>query len=267
MAAVNLIFLLDLSGSMTMDGRLNQLNMAIPDVLMELNKKLVGIEAEVSVRVIGFNETAEYVFGSVERGEDINTVINKWQDMSADSVTRTDLAIDKAIESMHARYLVVNGNTDGIIAAPVVILFTDGNTADINKYRASIEALKNTRRRRSGREGILRIAVGVANANIKELEEFASVWPTVTGKDSEGKLIIEDKRQVYFAETAEQIGGILTQLTVSSVIVSSTNSITHEEQDVQPINLDMTSGPNDVFPVTSSVPVSSITPTDMGDFK
>ncbi|MCR5629708.1 vWA domain-containing protein [Eubacterium sp.] len=248
MASTNLFFLLDLSGSMTMNGRLNQINDAIPDVLGAVQKKVAQLEVSASVRIIYFNSSSDYIMGSAEKGVDLTTAISQWKDVSAGSSTRTGLAIEKVIEAMHTRYLLVDGDMDSVINAPVVILFTDGECNDSFKpeFKEKINELKSKRRTKSGKETILRIAIGVNDANKEELEEFASVWPTVVGYDSEGNPKVEDKKQVYMIDDAEDITDLLSNLTVSSVVSTSTPPVEDENGNEKPAPINITKSFDDI---------------------
>ena len=52
-------------------GRLAQLNKAMPDVLETLKEEADKIEDDVSIRIIGYNDCADYLYGSVEKGATI----------------------------------------------------------------------------------------------------------------------------------------------------------------------------------------------------
>ena len=132
---LNLILLLDNSYSMY-NGRIAQLNSAIPTLKSSLMKIADDYCVNLKVRIIAFSDEAVWKVGSVEQGQDISTVV--WKDLDVVGGTSTPKAIREANKALRKQYLGAHA------LRPVVILVTDGycNPDEHNDYVAAIAEMK-----------------------------------------------------------------------------------------------------------------------------
>ena len=200
---LNLILLLDNSYSM-FQGRITQLNNAIPVLKNELIKLADDECVDLKLRVIAFSDEAEWKVGSAVQGVDIKDVI--WQDLDVVGGTSTPKAIYEAVKSLKKENLGAHA------LRPVVVLVTDGycNPGERNEYLKAIDTLKKCLAGSTGKEKVTRIAIGVEDYNKSELIEFAS----------EG--IISDLQQplVFEIDKASDLGKVINWVTVTSLYSS-----------------------------------------------
>lgn len=208
---LNLILLLDNSYSMY-NGRIAQLNSAIPTLKNSLMKVADDECVDLKVRIIAFSDEAVWKVGSVEQGQDISTVV--WKDLDVVGGTSTPKAIREANKALRKQYLGAHA------LRPVVILVTDGycNPDEHNDYVAAIAEMKKRLAGNTGKEKVTRIAIGVEDYNRDELIEFAS----------EG--IISDQQQplVFEIDKATDLGKVINWVTVTSMV----SSITDGDDDI-----------------------------------
>lgn len=212
---LNLILLIDNSYSMY-NGRIAQLNSAIPTLKKSLMKIAEDNCVDLKVRIIAFSDEAVWKVGSVEQGEDIANVV--WQDLDVVGGTSTPKAIKEANKALRKQYLGAHA------LRPVVILVTDGycNPGEHNDYVAAIDEMKKRLAGNTKKEKVTRIAIGVEDYNRDELIEFAS----------EG--IISDQYQplVFEIDKATELGKIINWVTVTSMISSITDDDTLDLGDI-----------------------------------
>lgn len=209
---LNIIFLLDTSGSMTGE-RITQLNCAMQDAMLALKNAAMKEEVDLRIRVIEFNNFAQWIMGSAEEGLDIEAAESAWSDLSAKNAgTNTADAILRACEAMHTKYLGTSNYH------PIVILVTDGGSDDRSETIAAINKLKSSLRSASdpAKEKIQRIALGVIQANQAELEDFASIGDI---EHSDGTRE-EDVPLVFNVDNVAELSGLLKSITVSSIVSS-----------------------------------------------
>lgn len=208
---LNLILLLDNSYSMV-NGRIAQLNSAIPTLKNSLMKVAEDECVDLKVRIIAFSDEAVWKVGTIEQGEDIASVT--WQDLDVAGGTSTPKAIREANKALRKRYLGAHA------LRPVVILVTDGNCnlGEHKDYLEAIEEMKKSLAGNTGKEKVTRIAIGVEGYNRNELEEFASVG------------IIADRQQplIFEVDKATDLGKVINWVTVTSMV----SSITDEDEDI-----------------------------------
>ena len=204
---LNIVFLLDTSGSMTYEGghRINQLNTAMRLVLDQLREFSAEEEICLYVRIIAFNSAASWVMGSTEKGVEINEACNSWVDLSAGGATDTAGAIRLARTAMRTAYMGTNNYH------PVVILITDGESNDPQETRKAIEELREAL---SGgnpnkKDKVWRFAIGVEGYNERELVDFA-----MTGN-------LEDE----FGNTIENVPMVL-RIENATALVRAVRSVT-----------------------------------------
>ena len=208
---LNLILLLDNSYSMC-NGRITQLNNAIPTLKNSLMKVADDECVDLKVRIIAFSDDAVWKVGSVEKGEDVASIV--WKDLDVVGGTSTPKAIREANKSLRKQYMGARA------LRPVVILMTDGycNRDEHADYLKAIEEMKKRLAGNTGKEIVTRIAIGVEDYRRDELVEFAS----------EG--IISGVRQplVFEIDKATDLGKVINWVTVMSM----TSSITYSDEEV-----------------------------------
>ncbi len=203
---LNLILLLDNSYSMY-NGRITQLNNAIPTLKNSLMKVADDECVDLKVRIIAFSDDAVWKVGSVEKGEDVASIV--WKDLDVVGGTSTPKAIREANKSLRKQYMGAHA------LRPVVILVTDGycNPGEHADYLKAIEEMKKRLAGNTGKEKVTRIAIGVEDYRRDELVEFAS----------EG--IISDVQQplVFEIDKATDLGKVINWVTVTSMVSSITD--------------------------------------------
>ena len=197
---LNLILLLDNSYSMV-NGRITQLNNAIPVLKNSLTQLADDEAVDLNVRIISFSNDAVWEVGSVEQGVDVREV--KWKDLNVIGGTSTPKAIREANKALRTAYLGKRA------LRPVVILLTDGycNPGERTDYLDAIEEMKKKLSGKSGKEKVTRIAVGVEGYNRDELVEFAS------------KGIVSDQEQplVFEVDKATDLGKVINWVATTSL--------------------------------------------------
>ena len=221
---LNLILLID--NSYSMDGaRITQVNSTMP----VLNSKLIELadkyKVELMMRVIAFSDEAVWVVGSVDKGENVNSVV--WPNLDVVGGTSTPKAIYEANKCLRASYLIPDSSKDdregNRVLPPVVILITDGycNPGEHSAYLDAIDEMKKRLAGNTGKEKVIRIAVGVVDYNRDELVEFATSG------------IYKDVKQpfVFEVDSAEKLGEVI-QWVVPTSIIASISSINPDNAGV-----------------------------------
>lgn len=210
-SCMNLVFLLDTSGSMNFNGgqRINQLNTAMPIALSAARDTAAEKEVELFVRIIAFNNRASWVMGSAERGMPIEDACNNWKDLSAAGGTDTAAAIHLACTAMHTRYMGTRNYH------PVVILVTD---ADSNDRAITQQAIEEMRNALSGgnpakKDKVWRFAIGVEDYNEAELLDFAMLG---TKEDDFGNEL-PNEPMVFKVDNVADLAKVLKNVTESSL--------------------------------------------------
>lgn len=226
---LNVIFLLDTSGSMEAQ-RMAQLNNGMSVSLSAIQEEAEANEIALSVRVVEFNNNAEWIIGKTEEGEDIDDAVNLWTDLTTKyASTNTAAAIRLAKECMHTKYLGERAYS------PLVILVTDGVSDDPAETKVATEELRNSLKSKSdpNKDKITRIAVGVVGANQAELEMFASIGTIVDDNGTH-----ENVPLVFNVNNVKNLANLLKNVTKSSVVSSITgkgagNIIVENKEDDQ----------------------------------
>ncbi len=203
---LNLILLLDNSYSMV-NGRIAQLNHAIPTLKNTLMKMAEDECVDIKLRIIAFSDEAVWKVGTVEKGEEIGAVV--WQDLDVVGGTSTPKAIREANKALRKQYLGAHA------LHPVVILITDGycNPGEHGDYLDAIGEMKQKLSGNTGKEKVTRVAIGVEDYNRDELVEFASVG------------LIADQQQplIFEVDKAMDLGSVINWVAVSSMYSSITD--------------------------------------------
>ena len=218
---LNLTYLLDASGSM-FGQPINQLNTAMAESVQVAEETAKEKEVELRMRVVKFNNGAEWIYGGESSGE---SHID-WKPIDADGGTDTAEAIDLASSIMHRKYL---GERN---FKPVVILITDGCSNDRDDTRKAVDKLKTSLKSSTNpnKDKIIRIAIGVKGADQEELNYFASIGNI----EREDGHVDENVPLVFDVENIATLKSLLKGITVSS-IASSVNNGAGEDNTETPI--------------------------------
>lgn len=121
---LHFIWIADCSGSMSTDGKIQALNMAIREAIPHMQKVAdENPNAQVLVRAIEFSNGAQWHISQPTPVEDF-----KWTDLTAEGVTDMGKAL-----SMVAEQLKIPPMTDRALP-PVLVLISDGQpTDDLNR--------------------------------------------------------------------------------------------------------------------------------------
>ena len=201
----NIVFLLDASGSMSGE-RISQLNYAMQETLNELVKESTKSEMDIFVRIIKFNSDLEWVVGDECKGVLVDDAVKAWKDLVATGGTNTAGAIEESLKAFKAKYYGYRNKK------PVVILVTDGESNDAKETKRAVDKLKVAMSGNTGKEKIVRIAIGVEDHNEDELNYFASKGDIIddTGERKNAPL-------VFGVSSASAISRVIKNVAVSSL--------------------------------------------------
>lgn len=202
---LNLILLIDNSYSMN-GKRISQVNQSLPVLKDNLIDVANQENVDLKIRIIAFSDEAIWKVGTIERGEDINSVV--WEELNVVGETATASAIREANKALKKAYLGSHA------LRPVVVLITDGYcTEDHSEYLAAIKELKERLSGKSGKEKVMRVAIGVEGFKRDELVEFAS----------EGFVMDEMQPLVFPVDEPEKLSKVINWVTVTSILSSITD--------------------------------------------
>ena len=201
----NIVFLLDASGSMSGE-RISQLNYAMHETLNELVKEGLKSETDIFVRIIKFNSDLEWVVGDETQGILVDDAVKAWKDLTATGGTDTAGAIEESLKSFKTKYFGYRNKK------PIIILVTDGESNDPKETKKAVDKLKVAMSGNTGKEKIVRIAVGVEDYNPDELDYFASKGTIV---DDNGTR--ENVPLVFGVSSASAIATVIKNVAVSSL--------------------------------------------------
>lgn len=201
----NILFLLDASGSMSGE-RISQLNYAMQETLNVLVEEGLKSETEIFVRVIKFNSGLDWVIGDETKGVLVDDAVRMWKDLEAAGGTDTAGAIDESLKAFKTEYFGYKNKK------PIVILVTDGESNDPQETKRSVDKLKTAMSGNTGKEKIVRIAVGVEDHNETELNYFASKGKII---DDAGER--DNVPLVFGVSDATAIAKVIKNVAVSSL--------------------------------------------------
>lgn len=225
---INLIFLLDTSGSMS-GKRINEVNAVmsdLTDLIQEIEKSYF---VQVRLRTIQFNSVANWVLGDVEHyvcnyqfysyAHAIESQV--WIPLIAGGATATAEAIALAGAALHNDFypspLLPYYEYDRLsYHPPIIILVTDGLSNDPNHTSEELERLKHSVPLKY-EDRIMRIAIGIGGANLDELKQFASVGEIEHGDGT----ISEKTNLVIYLQDEEELLAKTLQSVIQSALFSS----------------------------------------------
>jgi uncharacterized protein YegL len=154
---LHFIWILDVSGSMSNDGKIQALNHAICEAIPHMKEEAAKhCEAQLFVRAITFSSGAQWHISQPTRIEDF-----KWEDTSANGVTDMGKALSMVAEQLKMPPMPERG------FRPVLVLISDGQPTD--DYKTGLNALFSER---WGRKAS-RVAIAIGkDANYDVLQQF-----------------------------------------------------------------------------------------------
>lgn len=129
---MHFIWIVDCSGSMDMDGKIQALNTAVKESLPEMkNAAEANPHAEMLVRTVAFSSGARWHDAQPTRVHDF-----QWRDLPAGGVTDMGEAFQLVADELNVERLGDRGYP------PVLVLISDGQPTD--DYRSGLNALMST---------------------------------------------------------------------------------------------------------------------------
>jgi uncharacterized protein YegL len=185
------MWIVDVSGSMSVDGKIQSLNQAIKDAIPAMRDVADHNPfAEVFVRAVRFSSGAQWLVATPTPVRDF-----QWKDLSADGVTDMGAALGLVADSLSVEQMGERGYP------PVLVLVSDGQPTD--DYKSGIAKVMATN---WGRKAVrLAIAIG-ADADHAALSAFVG----------------DVERPVLKADNAESLTQYIKW--VSTIVVQSVSS-------------------------------------------
>jgi uncharacterized protein YegL len=154
---LHFIWILDCSGSMSVDGKIQQLNVAIHDALPHMRKVAdENPNAKVLIRVLTFSNGARWHVATPTPLEDF-----KWTNIEADGVTDLGQGLVMVAEQLRIPPM------ESRALPPVLVLISDGQPTD--DYKSGLKAIKE---QDWGKKAV-RIAIATGDdADIDVLAQF-----------------------------------------------------------------------------------------------
>jgi len=126
-------FVIDRSGSMSIDGRMNSVNHAIREAIPVL-KGVGGSDADLKIAVLTFSIGAEWMYSEPQDIESFT-----WNDVEPDGYTDFGAACNELCDKLSRKQFM---NSQAGYKKPVIILLTDGEPTDDHVWPAALERLK-----------------------------------------------------------------------------------------------------------------------------
>ena len=115
--ALPIILLLDVSGSMSHDGKIEHLNEAVLDMLTEFNKEMTSSERIYKVAIVAFGTGAKVI----EAFDNPGNILKRYQNLQADGWTYLGAALVEAKKMVENRDIIPSH-----WYCPAVVLLSDG---------------------------------------------------------------------------------------------------------------------------------------------
>lgn len=181
-----MIWLLDTSGSMNADGKIQSLNVAIHETIPHLRSAaLANPNVEVLVRAIAFSSGARW---HIEQPTPVADL--RWNDVTAAGHTDLGLALKLVAEAMKSPPMPERA------VSPALILVTDGYHTNETDFEEGMTALMNER---WGRQAVRKaIAIG-RDVDIPALKRFQ-------GDDAEPLQVEDSSRLIQAIRWTSRVG-------------------------------------------------------------
>jgi len=185
-------FVIDRSGSMSVDGKMNSVNNAMREAIPIL-RGIGGSDADVKIAVLTFSDGAEWMYNDLITVDEDFT----WNDIIADGYTDFGSACNALYEKLSREEFLKSqaGNKP-----PVIILLSDGEPTDEDAWPKALQRLKTNKW-----FGIsYKIALAVDSADEEVLAKFVG--------NPEG---------VYKIDNTQKLKKIIKEVAVKSVATVS----------------------------------------------
>ena len=201
-------FVVDRSGSMSIDGKMNSVNHAIREAIPVL-KGIGGSDAEIKIAVLTFSIGAEWMYSEPQ---DIETFT--WNDIEPDGYTDFGAACNELCDKLSRKEFM---KSQSGYKKPVIILLTDGEPTDDEVWPDALKRLKTNRWFQLS----IKIALAVDSADDDVLGNFVG--------SSEGVYRIND-------ENPQKLKKIIKAVAVKSTEIGSRSmpidiNVTAENRD------------------------------------
>lgn len=183
------ILLLDTSGSMSENSKIDVMNSAVRDMLKNF-KRFSNTVASISVAIITFGGTSAKVHLPITAMEELN--LDAFQDMTANGSTPMGDAITKAKEIIEDKEQIPSR-----AYRPTVVLVSDGMPND--RWQQPLQQFSGEGRSAKCYRMAMGIGVGQSGTAYQVLKEFAT-----------------DPEQVFGAEDAAEISKFFQYVTMST---------------------------------------------------
>jgi uncharacterized protein YegL len=167
---LHFFWIVDTSGSMGVDGKIQTLNTAIREAVPSMRKEAAeNPEAEVIVRVLRFDDRAAWV------GEPKGVQDFEWQDLDVGGLTAMGTALSKVADQLRMPPMPERG------LPPVLVLLSDGQPND--DFEAGLERLNGE----PWAKKAARIAIAIGrDADVEVLRQFTGPeYPVLEATNSE----------------------------------------------------------------------------------
>ena len=152
-------FVIDRSGSMSIDGRMNSVNHAVREAIPVL-KGVGGSDADLKIAVLTFSVGAEWMYSEPQDIEDFT-----WNDIEPDGYTDFGAACNELCDKLSRKQYM---SSQAGYRKPVIILLTDGEPTDDQVWPDALNRLKANKWFQLS----IKIALAVDAADEDVLEKF-----------------------------------------------------------------------------------------------
>ncbi|MBQ6319267.1 MAG: VWA domain-containing protein [Lachnospiraceae bacterium] len=205
---LNFFWVVDCSGSMSVDGKMQQVNFAIQSTVPEMREAAANnTNAQLLIQAMKFSTGASWI-----TSQPVDVESYTWVDMTASGVTEMGKAFD-----LIAGQLTIPPMSERALP-PVIVLLSDGQPTD--SYRAQLDKMLNLP---WGKKSV-RIAIAIGkDADRAVLEEFTGNKELVLEANNPQALVAMIK---WASTVAKQVSAPASRRVVETVDGSSDNAQT-----------------------------------------
>ena len=152
-------FVIDRSGSMSIDGRINQVNHAIREAIPVL-RGIGGSDADIKVAVLMFSSGADWMYDTLMAVDDFT-----WNDIDTFGYTDFGAACNELCDKLSRKQFM---DSQAGYKKPVIILLSDGEPTDDEIWPGALDRLRANRWFQMS----IKIALAVDSADDEVLARF-----------------------------------------------------------------------------------------------
>ena len=130
------VFVIDRSGSMSVDGKMNSVNNAVRETIPIL-QKVGGSDADVKIAVLMFSDGAEWMYNDLIDAENFT-----WNDIEPFGYTEFGAACNELSENLRRERFM---KSKAGYKKPVIILMSDGQPTDDEVWPDALKRLKTNK--------------------------------------------------------------------------------------------------------------------------